>query len=50
MPYARTVGNTKTYQLDKLNKNKNGTGFLIDKLALALSTEDIQQKLIDTSK
>jgi predicted AAA+ superfamily ATPase len=51
---VRTVGNTKTYQLDKLNKSKNknkiGTGYLIDKLALALSTEDIQHKLIDASK
>ena len=47
---VRTVGNTKTYQLDKLNKNKIGTGYLIDKLALALSIEDIQQKLIDASK
>ncbi|HEY7079296.1 MAG TPA: hypothetical protein VH500_06320 [Nitrososphaeraceae archaeon] len=41
---VRSVGNAKTYQLDKSDKDKTRTGYLIDKLALALSTEDIQQK------
>lgn len=41
---VRTVDNTKMYQLDKSDKDKTGAGYLIDKLALALSTEDIQQK------
>ena len=41
---VRTVDNTKMYQLDISDKDKTGAGYLIDKLALALSTEDIQQK------
>lgn len=41
---VRSVGNAKTYQLDKSDKDKTRPGYLIDKLALALSTEDIRQK------
>jgi predicted AAA+ superfamily ATPase len=44
---GRTVGNAKMYQLDKSHK----TGYLIEKLALALTHEEIHKMLaVETKK
>jgi hypothetical protein len=42
---SRTVGNAKMYQLDKDNTNKEGTGYLADRLSFALASEEIHKLL-----